>query len=101
MSNHVYKVLISAEASDLLGQHIAFLAKVSIGTAKVLRNDLLARIKNLGKGPHLYPVFYSSSLGTEYRKLVYKRYLILYSIDEYEKIVRIKYIWDSRKNNKI
>ena len=101
MSDRKYRVYINTEASDMLGEHITFLARVSIGAAKVLRNDLLARIKNLESEPHLYPIFYTNSLETEYRKLVYKRYLILYSIDETEKTVQIKFVWDSRKNNKI
>ena len=85
----------------MLKEHIAFLAKVSISAAKVLRADLLSRIKNLQNTPRIHPVFYSNLLATEYRKLVFKRYLILYTIDETEKIVRVKLVWDTRKDNSL
>jgi len=101
MNNKTYTVLITSEARHMLKEHITFLARVSISAAKVLREDLLSRIKSLETTPYLCPVFFSDSLETEYRKLVYKRYLILYNIDETDRIVRVKYIWDSRQNNQL
>ena len=101
MNKKLYHVVIATDASRMLVEHLGFVANVSISAAKVLREDLLARIKSLEKTPGLYPVFYSDSLETEYRKLVYKRYLILYTIDEKNKIVRVKFIWDSRQNNRL
>jgi len=101
MANRKYRVIITEEASNMLGEHLAFLANVSISAAKVLRADLIAKIKNLEKEPRLHPVFYSNDFKTEYRKLVFKRYLILYSIDETEKTVCVKFVWDSRKDNSL
>jgi len=101
MVDRIYRVVINEEASAMLEEHLSFLAQVNLEAAKFLRQDMLVRFKALGKMPHLYPVFYSNSLETEYRKLVFKRYLILYTIDETEKVVRIDFIWDSRKNNRL
>jgi len=101
MAERVYRVVISEEASTMLEEHLLFLARVNLEAAKFLRRDLLARFRTLEKTPRLYPIFFSEALETEYRKLVFKRYLILYTVDETEKIVRINFVWDSRKNNRI
>ena len=99
MTERVYRVIISTEASDMLLNHIEFLANVSVSAARTLKNDLLAKIKNLEKTPYLYPVFYSDTLEPEYHKLIYKRYLVLYAIDEKKKTVSIEFVWDTRKDN--
>ena len=83
----------------MLLEHILFLARVNQSAAKVLKEDLLVRIKNLEKAPNINPIFFSNSLETEYRKLVYKRYLILYAVEEHSKTVRVKLVWDTRKDN--
>ena len=85
----------------MLNGHIAFLARISKNAARVLRSDLLTRIKGLERTPYLYSGFYSDALEAEYHKLVYKRYIILYAIEETEKIVRVKYVWDTRMDNNL
>jgi len=85
----------------MLLEHIAFLAQVSVSAARLLHSDLLTRIKGLEKTPYLYPVFHSNVLENEYRKLIYKRYLILYTVDEAAKAVRVEFVWDSRMNNSL
>jgi len=101
MASRIYRVVISDEARNMLCEHISFLARVNLSAAKILRGDLLSRIKSLGKTPRIHPIFYSDSLETEYRKLIYKRYIVLYSINEPAEIVCVKFVWDSRKNNKL
>ena len=101
MTNPAYRVLVSDTAWRMLDNHIAFLANISESAAWVLRNDLLSRIKTLGETPLLYPVYVSGQTETEYRKLIYKRYLVLYSVDETKKLVRIKYVWDTRMDNSV
>ena len=101
MTSHAYKVILTYEARDMLKEHVSFLKQVSDSATRVLHYDLLAKIKGLGKTPYLYPIFYSDSLEAEYHKLVYKRYLILYSIEEAKKTIRVKYIWDTRMDNSL
>ena len=96
-----YQVVLSTEASDMLTGHVAFLANVNARAANLLKNDLLFRIKGLKQTPYLYPIFPSDKLQFEFRKIVYKRYMILYTIEETEKIVRVLYVWDTRMNNEI
>ena len=83
-----YSLVISREAFDMINEHVAFLANVSTSAARVLRQDLLARIKLLVHTPYLYPVYFEESK-TEYRKLIFKRYIILYTINEKEKQKRL------------
>ena len=99
MTNCAYKVILTDEANDMLIGHVSFLAQASRSAARVLHCDLLAKIQGLGQTPYLYPVFYSGNLEAEYHKLVYKRYLILYSIEEKEKTILVKCIWDTRMDN--
>ena len=101
MANRAYRVVISVEAHNMFDEHIKFLAQVSTKVALSLSNEMLARLKVLEKFPYLYPVFFSERIKTTYRKLAFKRYLILYSVNEEEKVVKVEYIWDTRKNNEI
>ena len=105
MTDHVYRVIIGDDALSRLNVYVSFLSQANRSAAHVLRNDLLARIGNLGKTPFLYPVFNSKTLsdmfGVEYRKLTYKRYLILYTVDESAKTVYVEYIWDTRMDNSL
>ena len=101
MANRAYRVVISVEANKMFDEHIKFLAQVSTKAAHSLSNELLTRLKVLGTSPYLYPVFFSEKIKTTYRKLIFKRYLVLYSVNEEEKVVKVEYIWDMRKNNGI
>ena len=69
MANNEYRVIVSAEANDMLVEHIGFLAQVSPKAALILSSDLFIRLKNLEKTPYLYPVFFSEKVKSEYRKL--------------------------------
>jgi len=89
----------------MLNEHVSFLAQVSSSAAHVLYNDLLARINSLGKTPFLHPRFTSDTLSdrysVEYRKLIYKRYLILYTVETSTKTVFVERIWDTRMDNSL
>jgi plasmid stabilization system protein ParE len=85
----------------MLLEHIEFLARVSVPAAQRLRKELLDRIRHLDEAPYLNPVFYSNAIESEYRKLIHKRYLILYTIDELSKMIHIEFVWDMRKDNAI
>ena len=101
MVNNAYHVIISIEANNMFNEHVNFLAQVSQKAALTLSSDLFVRLKELGKSPYLYPLFFSEKIETKYRKLTFKRYLVLYTINEQEKTVEIEYIWDTRKYNEL
>ena len=100
MMSKKFRIVISREAFDMINEHVAFLANVSTSAARVLRQDLLARIKLLVHTPYLYPVCYEVQ-ETKFRKFIFKRYIILYSVNEEEKLIEVEYIWDARRNNEI
>ena len=101
MASRVYRVIIGDDARNMFNEHINFLARVSSSAARVLRTDLHAKIRGLGKTPFLYPIYELSDIEVEYRKLTYKRYVVLYTIDESEKCVYVEYVWDTRMDNKL
>ena len=98
-ANKVYQVIVSKEAENMILEHVVFLANVSVNAARKLKSDLLTKIKTLEKMPYLYPIFYSKAVKTGYHKLVYKQYIILYTINEEENIVTIELVWDTRQDN--
>ena len=99
MAKSKYRVIISAEASSMFGEHIKFLAQVSPKAALSLSRELLARLKVLESSPYLYPAFISEKVKTEYRKVSHKRFIVLYLVNEKEKVIEVEHIWDTRRNN--
>jgi plasmid stabilization system protein ParE len=100
MTNNAYRVIVSREAYDMIKEHIGFLANVSVSAAKMLYHDLYTRFKQIEETPFMYPIYLEESEAV-YRKSVFKRYLILYTVNEAEKLIEIEYVWDSRRMNEI
>ena len=101
MASRAYRITIGDDARNMLNEHVNFLAQVSSSAARVLRTDLHARIRGLGKTPLLYPVYEVKGIEVEYRKLTYKRYIVLYTVNESEKVVYVEYVWDTRMDNSL
>ena len=100
MTNKVYRARVSVEAAIMIKTHVEFLSNVSISAARTLYDDFYKRFKKIEKTPFMYPV-YTEVSGVRYRKLGFKNYLILYTINEKARIVEIEYVWDARMKNKI
>jgi len=101
MNDAQYKVLVSADAVKMIDIHIAFLARNDLSAANELREELITKMINIADAPYLYPKFFSESHEFEYRKIVYKQYIIIYSIEEANKTVHVKHIWYSWENNNL
>ncbi|MCL2512783.1 MAG: type II toxin-antitoxin system RelE/ParE family toxin [Oscillospiraceae bacterium] len=96
-----YKIIVHDKAAQMLYSHIQFLANVSVPAAKRLRVNLNEAIMSLEYMPFRCPVYPTRNTLESYRQLITGRYKIIYSINEAERIVSVKYILDSHQNNDI
>jgi len=96
-----YSVVVHDEAALMLYSHVRFLANVSIPAARKLRATLYDAFSSLETMPHRCPVYRTRRTSKTYRQLVIGRYQIIFSINEDEGIVNIRYILDSRQDNDI
>jgi len=95
----VYEVVVSDDATHMLGKHVRFLANVNVPAARRLRVTLYDAFVSLKKMPHRCPVFHTRRTDETYRHLIIGRYQIIFSIDEEADIVNIEYILDSRQES--
>ncbi len=98
MTDKKYNVVISDKAANMLAEHVRFLALVSKNAAIKLKNEIISEIKALESMPESYPVFYGDNIPiNKYRrKLVSKRYLIIYLIKDND--VFVDYVLDCRQD---
>ena len=93
-----YVIEVHDYANDMLLSHIRFVASVSVPAARKLRNTLYNAIKSLETMPHRCPVYQTRRAFGSYRRLIIGRYQIIFSINDIEGIVLIRYILDSRQD---
>ena len=98
MSDKKYKVIISERAMSMLTSHVRFLAQVSINAASKLKAELIKEMEALSYMPESYPYLYAEYIPVnKYRKkLVCKRYLLIYQI--VDKKVYVDYVVDCRQD---
>ncbi len=83
-TNKLYKVIISERATDMLIEHVRFMAAVSLQAAEKLRAEIIEASESLQSLPERNTWFSDPLLSTnKYRKMIIsKRYLLLYQIKE-------------------
>ena len=98
MCDKKYKVIISRRAADELIAHIGFLARVSQEAAEKLRREVIDAVRELEFMPERNPRVVADELpyGKCRKKLVAKRYLLIYQIKN--KNVFVDYILDCRSD---
>ena len=95
-----YRVVIHNKTEDMLYAHIMFLSEVSVASARKLRDLCYDAFKLLEKIPHRFPVYKTSKTANEYRQLIMeKRYHVIFSINENDVLVEIRYILDTQHHN--
>lgn len=98
MPDKVYNVIISDRAMSMLTSHVRFLAQVSKKAALKLKDELITEMKQLDHMPEGYPWLVSPYIpANKYRKkLVSKRYLLIYQI--VDDTVYVDYVLDCRQD---
>lgn len=93
-----YKIIISPEATDMLKEHIAFIANVDKKAAINTKNQIVKAIKDLNNMPNRFPFFNELYIPqNKYHKMfIEKWYLVLYQIKD--DAVYIDYILDCRQD---
>ena len=94
----LYKVIISDRASQMLINHIQFLAKKNTLAARKTKDDLMEAIRTLYTIPKRFPFLDTNYLlPNKYHKMFVKKwYLILYQIKD--QTVYVDYIIDCRQD---
>ncbi len=92
-----YRVVVSARARQMLGEHIRFLAKVNKDAAREKKKQILSELRSLTYMPERYPFLQVDYLPVNrYRKMFIENwYLVLYQVQG--EIVHIEYILDGRQ----
>ena len=92
-----YKIAIHDKAAQMLYVHIRFVANVSIPAARKLRTTLYDAMASLERMPFRCPVYRTHNTSDSYHQLIVGRYKIIFSVNVKDKIVNIRYIYDSRQ----
>ena len=99
--NIKYGIELSLAANTDLDDIFAYIADVSLSgeIAKNLMLEIHEAILSLGEMPQRFARSFDPTLAAKgYRRLNVKKYIILYSIDEQNKIVTIARIFHSSRN---
>ena len=92
-----YAIVFHDDVVPMLSSHFQFLANVSPSAAQRLRDILYEGFASLKIMPYRCPI-YRSHMGSDiYRRLIIGRYEVIFSINEAEGIVNIRYVLDSRQ----
>lgn len=96
-SEEKYQIIVSDRASEMLVNHVRFVAQVSKQAAEKLRKAIVKEVRTLEYMPHRNSWFNVEFIPTnKYRKLVVeRRYLVLYQIRD--NCVYVDYILDCRQ----
>ena len=98
INKKLYQVIISEKATEMLIQHVRFVAKVSQAAANSLRIEIITASKSLQEFPERNSWLGDPLLAeNKYRKMIIsKRYLLIYQIKS--DTVYIEYILDCRQD---
>ena len=96
--NKLYEVIVPDRASDMLMQHMRFMAQVSLQAADKLRAKIIEAAKSLENFPERNSWLLDAVLlARKYRKMIIsKRYLIIYQIKA--DTVYVEYVLDYRQD---
>lgn len=99
-SDKKYAVEISVHATEMLVEHVRFLAQVSHSAAMQLHDEFYEAAKSLDEMPERHTWLSDPILPPQkYRKLLFGgRYYLVYLIDEDNNMVYVDYILDCRKD---
>ena len=95
-----YKIIITKEAKRTLkeiNKYISF-RFLECNIAKKLINKIKKSINNLKQSPYMYMEIKTKFNSKKYRRIVTKNYIILYRVNEKEKIIYINRIIHSRRD---
>jgi len=94
----LYKIIVSDRATDMLIQHVRFMAQISLQAADKLRAEIIEAAKSLENFPERNSWLSDPVLpASKYRKMIInKRYLLIYQIRVDS--VYIEYILDCRQD---
>ena len=97
-----YEVIVDDSAKEALEKHVEFLAQVSHSAAVRLVDDIEKGFESLEFMPARCPLFIAGKTGDTYRRLIVAgRYQLVFTFNEEEGIVDIRYILDSRQDSTI
>ncbi|MDR2167511.1 MAG: type II toxin-antitoxin system RelE/ParE family toxin [Clostridiales bacterium] len=97
-----YRVIFQKRAEAMLEKHVNFLANVSPAASKNLREKIHNGAASLRFFPNRCPVCYPYETKQVHRRLIVDgRYQLIFSVDEKKGTVNIKYILDSRQDNRL
>jgi hypothetical protein len=96
--NKLYEVIVPDRASDMLMQHMHFMAQVTLQAADKLRAKIIEAAKSLENFPERNSWLLDAVLlARKYRKMIIsKRYLIIYQIKA--DTVYVEYVLDYRQD---
>jgi len=99
-ANKLYTVIVSDIATNMLMQHVRFMAQVSVQAAEKLQAEIIEAAKSLKDFPERNSWLADPLLpANKYRKMIIsKRYLLIYQIKD--DVVLIEYILDCRQEYK-
>ena len=97
-TNKLYTVIVSDRDTDMLMQHVLFMAQISLQAADKLRSEIIEAAKSLESFPERNSWLSDPVLPVnKYHKMVIsKRYLLIYQIKD--EAVFIEYILDCRQD---
>lgn len=97
-TNKLYKVIVSDRATDMLVQHVRFMAQISLQAADKLRAEIIEAAKSLENFPERNSWLSDPVLpANKYRKMIIsKRYLLIYQ--RKADAVYIEYVLDCRQD---
>ena len=95
-----YLVVVEDEAIEMMNNHLEFLSNVSTSATENLINLFEEGFDSLEFMPQRCPIFRTIGTAQNYRRLIIgRRYQVIFSINEANSTVNVKYILDSRQNN--
>ncbi len=87
-----FKVIITESATEDLSQIVSYAARNNSAAAMRLGYALLARFQVLERYPFFGRVLPEHD-GVEWRELIYKKWRLIYRVDERNKIIHAARIW--------
>lgn len=98
MNNMNYKIIVSDRAKQMLGNHIKFLSKANMDSAKKTKVSIIEGIKSLEEMPNRFPFLNEQYIPTnKYHKMYIENwYLVIFQIKD--DVIFVDYILDCRQS---
>lgn len=101
MDTKKYKVIITPTAFRELDRIYTYISEelYAKNAAKDLMGKIESEIKNLSSNPKIYPKIEKiDELNRIYRRIVVKKYIVLYTLDEENNIVFVSHIYYGKRD---